>query len=175
MSAIRWQSSKNVHSRLEGEKEQATNSEEGSRCHAGVDGGSGTIRNIAIARCLTRGRRRGGRSTVKGLGESDERCEVVLRGGVDGKDHTLAAVVALPAVQPDWLLIVDSDVEGREINCAICDGREARIEALHIRGKLELAARSTERGLRNGVVLCSEFENLLAYTSTQGYFLKDWV
>ena len=81
-------------------------------------------------------------------------------------------MVHLSAVHPDWVRILDSDVEGREGSRAICDGHETRIEALHIRGKLELAARITEGGLRNRVILRSELENLLGFISTTGTFSK---
>ena len=81
-------------------------------------------------------------------------------------------MVDLSAVHPDWVRILDSDVEGREGSRAICDGHETRIEALHIRGKLELAARITEGGLRNRVILRSELENLLGFISTTGTFSK---
>lgn len=70
-------------------------------------------------------------------------------------------MLVLPAIHPDWLLILDSDAEGREWARAICNRHEARIEALLIRGKLELAARSTERGLRCRVILHLELKNLL--------------
>ena len=76
----------------------------------------------------------------------------------------------LPAVHPDWFLILDSDVEGREYTRAICDGHELRIEALLFVGILEAAARSIESGLRNGVVLREELENLLGFISTSGAF-----
>lgn len=102
-----------------------------------------------------------GRSTVNGLGSSDELIEFLFRGGVDGEDHTLAAVLVLPAVHPDWALILDSEVEGREWARVICDGHELRIEALLFPGILELVARSIESGLRNGVILREELENLL--------------
>jgi hypothetical protein len=81
-------------------------------------------------------------------------------------------VLVLPAVHPDWLLILDSDMEGREITRVICDGLEVRIEALVIRRKLELAARIIERGLRSSVVLCDELENLLGFISTSATFYK---
>jgi len=81
-------------------------------------------------------------------------------------------VFVLPAVHPDWLLILDSDVESRECSRAICDGHEARIEALLCRGKLLLAARSIESGLRSGVVLRDELENLLGLISTSGTFQR---
>ena len=114
-------------------------------------------------------------STVELLGESDERIEALFRrfrGGVDGEDHTLTTVFVLPAVHPDWLFILDSDVEGRECSRAICYGHETRIEALLIRGKLELAARSIEGGLRNCVILRLELEYLLGFISTSGTFSK---
>ena len=76
----------------------------------------------------------------------------------------------LPAVHPDWFLILDSDAEGREWARAICNRFKARIEAALIRGKLEFAARSIERGLRYGVVLRLELKKLLGFISTPGTF-----
>ena len=166
MSEVYSLLSLSVQSGLECENEQAAN-EEGSERHAGADGGNGTTRRT-IAHWLARGLV--GRSTVNGLGKSDELCEFLFRGGVDGEDHTLAAVFVLPAVHPDWLPILDSDVVGREFTRAICYRPEARIEALLIRGKLELAARSIERRLRCRVILRLELKNLLGFISTSGTF-----
>jgi len=146
-----------LESRLEGENEKATHNEEGNGRHAGVDGGSSTGR----VRCLTSRVRVG--SAVDVLGESGERSVVAVRRliGIDSEDHALAAVVRLPAVHPDWINVVDGDVIGREGSGRRVDGYEARIETFLAGGgdKLELAARSTEGGLCNGVVLRSELKN----------------
>jgi len=80
---------------------------------------------------------------------------------VDSEDHAGSTVVPLSAVHPDGLGVIDGDGEGRGSVCGRIDGHEARIEALLAsgRGERELAARSTERGLGNGVVLRDELEN----------------
>jgi hypothetical protein len=142
---------------LEGKGEQAANDEEGSRRHAGANGGGGT----RVVRCLTsRVVGAGVGRTVDELGESDKVLEFFVRGrtliAVHSEDHAAAAVVRLSAVRPDGLRVVDSDGEGLGSGRGSIDGLEVRIETGPFS---ELLARRTERRLGNGVVLRDELEN----------------
>jgi hypothetical protein len=76
---------------------------------------------------------------------------------VDGADHACLAMLALRAVVPHWLCVLDADGVGQDARAGgVGDGHEAGEEGVGLVGHdvCDGDARVVEGGLYDGVVLC---------------------